>query len=138
MPGPTRWKEGFVHVDDFSRIGLGGGTFSGNVYLELNDRTEDEDKQHHLEIWDVDLSSHPPFVEDPSLRECLVAQDPRSQFRLRKALPPPLKIEVNPGDLVLLCTQRPHAVRGFESGMRISYQSFIEFRGESEGLVIDS
>jgi hypothetical protein len=38
-------------------------------------------------------------------------------------------VKVSEGDLVLLCTQRPHAVRGpVLGGTRVSMQGFLAFR----------
>ena len=148
MPGPTSWKDGFVHVDDFSGLSVRGGTFSGNVYLQLPSngngtgiegaKDGDNNNRGHLQIWDVDVTSDDfRNAENGELPRCLASQDARSQVRLRKHLGQGVNVGVGPGDLVLLCTQRPHAVVGFEEGLRISYQSFIEYRGEGEQLVID-
>ena len=63
--------------------------------------------------------------------------DAAGQQRLRASLPPPLRVRPEPGDLVLLCVQRPHAVQGFPLGERASLQSFITHKA-GEPLRLES
>jgi hypothetical protein len=44
---------------------------------------------------------------------------------LRNRLPPPLKLRPNVGDLIIINTRVPHAVRGFSVGKRIVQTCFI-------------
>ena len=71
----------------------------------------------------------------------LSAQDAEGQMILRRALGEPYRLNnVEPGDLVLLCVQRPHAAVGFTTPntTRISLQSFIQYSGEKQRLLIEA
>lgn len=69
----------------------------------------------------------------------LSSQDAEGQVLLRKALKEPHRIAVQPGDLILLCVQRPHAAIGFShSGIRVSLQCFLQYSGESNRIAIES
>lgn len=55
MLGPTRWKKGFVHVDEMAPLSPESGFFSGNIYLQLPDTTKTEIPQPVLEIWPLGI-----------------------------------------------------------------------------------
>ena len=49
-------------------------------------------------------------------------------MKLRKALKDPIKVCVEPGDLIMICAQRPHCAIGFEKGVRVSLQTFVQYK----------
>jgi len=68
-----------------------------------------------------------------------VSIDAADQRALRAALPPPTRVPVAAGDLVLLCVQRPHAVRGWATPEpRASLQSFLNFAGDDRPLTLEA
>lgn len=56
MMGPTRWKRGFVHVDEMGPLNEQQGLFSANIYLQLPSDSESR-KQRCLEIWPLGVRS---------------------------------------------------------------------------------
>lgn len=121
MVGNSTRDKGIIHVDASPRIGPEHGLFSANVYVRTPERGGE------LDVWSVApgrlaatiLSGYLDHAFDPENRE-------RTQTILRNRLPPPHTIRVAPGDLVFINAGRPHAVRGFDEGCRITLQSFIE------------
>jgi len=144
MMGPTRWKKGFIHADQYSPLSTKEGLFSGNIYLQLPPRSsEDADGNKkedgdngELNIWNLEIYSQLDWFRYQDLLKGLTTQDAELQIKLRKELGDPLKIHVEPGDLVMLCVQKPHAAVGFLDGTRISLQCFIQYR-QGERLLID-
>lgn len=57
MLGPTRWKRGFVHVDELAPLSTSNGFFSANIYLQLPRTQETETPQEILEIWPLAIKS---------------------------------------------------------------------------------
>jgi hypothetical protein len=81
--------------------------FAANAYLSVPDAGGE------LELWDV----------EPLTAEAIRAVDMTAD--LRKALPPPVTLKPRVRELIVFDTRRPHAVRGFTVGDRISLQCFI-------------
>jgi hypothetical protein len=50
-----------------------------------------------------------------------------------------LRVNVEPGDLVLFCAQRPHCAIGFETvgTVRVSLQVFCQYDGPSKRLSLE-
>lgn len=80
---------------------------SVNIYLDL------PQKGGELEIWSV------PCFEANTIE----TMDPATD--LRSILPQPSIFNPTKGDLVIFNTRKPHAVRSFLEGRRITLQSFI-------------
>jgi hypothetical protein len=68
-----------------------------------------------LELWDGPMLSNDEIYR-------MLERD------LRRELPEPVRLRPRPGDLVLINTRKPHAVRRFPSGERVSVQCFLGWR----------
>ena len=133
MAGPTRFEEGFVHVDELAAVSRSRGSFSANVYLRQ------PSEGGHLELWPLAFRSRWEFYANAHTLSKLTSIDEGAQASLRAALPPPVVVPVDAGDLVLLCVQRPHAVQGWATTeARASLQSFLNFRGPAAPLTLEA
>jgi hypothetical protein len=138
MRGPTRWKRGFIHVDDLGPLDSNRGLFSANIYLTMPDT--DTNKHEILDagalyIWPLGVRSRLNWYRNATTLSSLSSQDPESQLILRKVLGTPNVIHPKPGDLVLLCAQRPHCAVGFGDGVRVSLQSFLQYESDQRILI---
>lgn len=80
---------------------------SANVYLDVPDIGGE------LELWDVT-----PWTPE-KIKQIKPNEDLRSQ------LPYPIVFKPERGDLLIFNVRKPHAVKSFESGRRITLQSFL-------------
>ncbi len=142
MMGPTRWKRGFIHADQYAPLSSREGLFTGNIYLQLPTDSKGEDNgdkkegNSQLHIWNLEMKNQIDWVRHQNILQGMTVQDIEMQMQLRKALGEPLKIRVDPGDLVLFCVQKPHCAVGFMDGIRVSLQCFLQYR-QAERLLID-
>ena len=159
MEGPSRWKKGLIHVDEMGPLDPKQGLFSANIYLQMPDQEEtvlDEPKvknsisnstndkeppsplQDTIHIWPLGIRSRWDWYRNALSLSGLSSQDAADQMRLWSVLGEPVTVQCEPGDLVLLCVQRPHCAVGFERGTRISLQCFIQHNGADQTLKIDT
>lgn len=152
MHGPTRWKKGYVHVDEMGPLNPNRGLFSANIYLKLpqhplhgkeprplQTNANSLSYQDVIEIWPLGIRTRWDWYRNAQLLSSLSIQDSYMQSMLRAKLGPPICIEACPGDLIVLCVQRPHAAIGFTDAndVRVSLQCFIQHSGINERLLID-
>jgi len=135
MIGPTRWRQGFIHVDELNPLNIHRGLFSANIFLQLPPKVQTNDG--NLLIWPLNVRNKVDWYRNAHLLSKLVSSDVMDQYELRKALQHPVQLHLDPGDLVLLCVQRPHAAMGFEQGIRVSYQSFLQYTGSDSRILLE-
>ena len=110
FPETAHLSETVPHVDCLPRsIAELEHQFSANIYLET------PPSGGELIIWDTEA-----FAYDEVKR---FEGDQLPEHRLQK----PLHIQPRKNELVIFNTRRPHAICGFDSGKRISMQSFIGY-----------
>jgi hypothetical protein len=118
-------------VDELAPLDPRRGLFSANIYLAMPPTGGE------LHIWPVAFKSRWDFYRHASTLSLLTSPDEDSQRRLRLRLPPPLRLRPDPGDLIILCAQRPHAAQGFPIGVRATLQSFLT-HNEGGAITIDN
>lgn len=115
--------EGMVHVDTLPVQKKGTGRFSANVYLNV------PAVGGELSVYPVSPTSI-ELLRNFNLMKHLVNFDPKAQELIRSKLPPPVTIKPEVGDLILIDTSRPHAVRGFTEGYRATIQCWVDYDAE--------
>ncbi len=86
------------------------GQFSANIYLSVPQCGGE------LELWNC------PSLSQDDIHGAVFGKNWRAE------LPPSIRIAPCRGDLILINTRRPHAVRSFAEGTRVSIQCFIGYR----------
>jgi hypothetical protein len=119
--------DGLIHVDyedSFQMVHSRKRLFSSNVYMTVP-RTGGE-----LLVWDVRpslLQYLRNFSYFQHFRDVFtVAKAADAQRNIRSALPDPIVVKPERGDLVIFNAVRPHAVRSFDEPCRLTFQTFIE------------
>jgi hypothetical protein len=115
--------EGMVHVDTLPVQKKGTGRYSANVYLNV------PPVGGELSVYPVSPGSI-ELLRNFTLMKHLVNFDPNAQDFIRARLPPPHTIKPEVGDLILIDTSRPHAVRGFTEGYRATIQCWIDYQAD--------
>ncbi|APJ05033.1 hypothetical protein AXG55_01120 [Silvanigrella aquatica] len=106
------------HYDGLQQKGVKiRGQFSANIYIAMPNTGGE------LELWDVPGIPTDQFIEDSS------------EINWREILPQSVLVKPEVGELVIINTRKPHAVRNFTENYRISLQSFIGVK-EDEHLMI--
>jgi hypothetical protein len=116
--------EGIIHTDSSPLLNGKRGGFSANIYVKVP-ATGGE-----LCVWNIaprwlDLLRSSRFfnlLEQVFLNDGKIAA---RQQALRELLPQPIKLQPEEGDLIIINSGRPHAVRGFNDGYRATFQTFI-------------
>ena len=128
-------SQGFIHVDDLSVMQDNGGLFSANVYLKTPTYGGGE-----LEIFPITFRTRYEFIKNAVTLSRLTDPSVAAQEILRAALPRPLILTPEPGELILICAQRPHAAKGFNfqtGDIRVSMQTFLTYE-EGKPIVLDN
>lgn len=117
-------KRGFIHVDDLNVMKPTEGLFSYNIYIQQPEIGGE------VNIWPLSIRTRGQFYRNAATLSLLLLQDESAQEYLYRVLPPPTTVRVKAGDLLILSTQRPHAVKKPLVGKkeRISFQGFIQYK----------
>jgi hypothetical protein len=117
--------KGLIHMDDVGEISTKIGVFSANIYLQTSLVGGE------VEIYPITFRTKKDLM-DHALEIGLLTSfsgEMEAQRVLREYILPgnPLVVKPQAGDLLLMCVQRPHAVRGPIHGpkLRINAQCFI-------------
>ncbi len=114
------------HVDDSPLLSARHGRYSVNVYLKP------PREGGELYLWNTRMEGLGSVFKywylnkNFFLSSSYANEDLQRQFQ--RCLPPPVRLKVCQGDLVILNTGRPHAIAPFSGGPRISMQAFLTYR----------
>eukprot|EP00804_Cyclotella_cryptica_P022872 CCRYP_005070-RA/>CCRYP_005070-RA protein AED:0.11 eAED:0.11 QI:159/0.66/0.5/1/1/1/4/21/584 len=97
MMGPTRWKRGFIHVDEMGPLDSSRGLFSANIYLTMPETEsqmsgEDASAKYRIKdagclyIWPLGVRSRWDWYRNATTLSGLSAQDPEIQYLLHEKL----------------------------------------------------
>ncbi len=121
-PETVLHEEGIIHVDTSLPRLTPDGMLTVNSYLRV------PPSGGELLLWNVAPSAWDLLRGLDAytyLREYRASAE--EQQRIRSRLPEPLRIKPEQGDLILFNPARPHSVRSFSEGTRVSLQAFIRF-----------
>jgi hypothetical protein len=125
LVGNETMEKGLVHIDGPLKCNSGSGTFSSNIYIKTPTIGGE------LCLWDVSLTKNTSEKIDKLQNLLDNAFDKKFreeiQSLLQRILPKPIVIKPEIGDLIILNSCQPHAVKGFQRGVRLSMQTFIYF-----------
>ena len=121
--------DGLMHVDDI-RLTPSERLWSANVYLQV------PPKGGELALWNLKPGPKTNLFYRFMLRYAF--EDGVQEIADRVLGKPAHVIKVKTGDLVLLDSARPHAVRGFSTGVRLSMQTFMTVNAPSEPIQLYS
>ena len=114
------------HVDDSPLLSSRHGRYSVNIYLKP------PREGGELFLWNTRMEGLGSVFKywylnkNFFLSSSYANEDLQRQFQ--RCLPPPVRLKVGQGDLVILNTGRPHAIAPFSGGPRISMQAFLTYR----------
>ena len=118
-----RHSTGLIHADTSPRLSAAGGEYAANIYLST---ARAQGSLHVYPALQYGAAGHAAVA--PLEWKLRNVHEEASQALLAGALPLRRTVELNDGDLVLLCTGRFHAVERFEDGDRLSGQCWLSFQ----------
>jgi hypothetical protein len=125
-PEASLGKNGICHIDGVPVPNRREGIFSANTYLQV------PDSGGELEVWNVAPNWWDVLRNYSAFKRFGVGfAEVENQRIIRAALPAPIRIVPEEGETILINAGRPHAVRGFDRGLRISLQTFIMYEEDS-------
>ncbi len=116
--------EGVCHIDSID----GHRLLTVNLYITLPDAGGE------LQLWDYDVRNQPNTAISKLIRFHAFEQGYRDRIPL--LLPRPVIIKMRPGDLFLFDAGKPHAVRSFDQGSRVSLQTFLKIKEDDDSAVV--